>query len=170
MEGGGAPRAGSVRYQWRARNVFLLYHMLCKILGFYCLTKIISPQIYLNRGYNVDGEAWSTPASVEEIKGIEADASPTLYDAVVECRVIKTPREIALMQHINNLSSEAHFEVSDVQLSFFAVAHVSNFTGAQEFRTERLHTTRHSATWALDPRSNTTHARGAAYSKKFLSS
>ena len=68
--------------------------------------------MYLNKGYNTDGKAWSTPASVEEIEGIESDASPTLYDAVVECRVIKTPREIAMMQHINNLSSEAHFEVS----------------------------------------------------------
>ena len=83
---------------------------------------VSSPQVYLNRGYNVDGKAWSTPASVEGIEGIETDASPILYDAVVECRVIKTPREIALMQHINNLSSEAHFEVSGFSPAYVYVS------------------------------------------------
>lgn len=65
----------------------------------------------MNKGYNTDGKAWSVPASVEGIEGLDTDASSTLYDAVVECRVIKTPQEIAIMQHITNLSSEAHFEV-----------------------------------------------------------
>lgn len=69
-------------------------------------------QVYLNKGYNEDGKAWSVPASIEGAEGLDMDASPTLYDAVVECRVIKTPQEIAIMQHITNLSSEAHFEAS----------------------------------------------------------
>lgn len=69
------------------------------------------PQVYLNKGYNTDGKAWSTPASVEGLEGLETDSSTTLYDAIVECRVIKTKKEIDIMQHITNLSSEAHFEV-----------------------------------------------------------
>lgn len=68
-------------------------------------------QVYLNKGYNTDGKAWSTPASLEGLEGVETDSSTTLYDAVVECRVIKTKKEIDIMQHITNLSSEAHFEV-----------------------------------------------------------
>ena len=68
-------------------------------------------QVYLNKGYNTDGKAWSTPASVEGLEGLDTDSSTTLYDAVVECRVIKTKKEIDIMQHITNLSSEAHFEV-----------------------------------------------------------
>lgn len=68
-------------------------------------------QVYLNKGYNTDGKAWSTPASTEGLEGLDYDSSPTLYDAVVECRVIKTPQEIEMMQHITDLSSEAHFEV-----------------------------------------------------------
>lgn len=69
------------------------------------------PQVYLNKGYNTDGKAWSTPASTEGLDSLDCDASSTLYDAVVECRVIKSPQEIEMMQHITNLSSEAHFEV-----------------------------------------------------------
>lgn len=69
------------------------------------------PQVYLNKGYNTDGKAWSAPASVEGLDGLETDSSTTLYDAIVECRVIKTKKEIDIMQHITNLSSEAHFEV-----------------------------------------------------------
>lgn len=68
-------------------------------------------QVYLNKGYNTDGKAWSAPASVEGLEGLDTDSSTTLYDAVVECRVIKTKKEIDIMQHITNLSSEAHFEV-----------------------------------------------------------
>eukprot|EP00903_Cladosiphon_okamuranus_P010803 g10206.t1 len=68
-------------------------------------------KVYLNKGYNTDGKAWSAPASVEGLEGLETDSSTTLYDAVVECRVIKTKKEIDIMQHITNLSSEAHFEV-----------------------------------------------------------
>ncbi|CAM9397714.1 unnamed protein product [Scytosiphon promiscuus] len=71
-----------------------------------------SPEkVYLNKGYNTDGKAWSAPASVEGLEGLETDSSTTLYDAIVECRVIKTKKEIDIMQHITNLSSEAHFEV-----------------------------------------------------------
>ena len=67
--------------------------------------------MYLNKGYNTDGKAWSAPASVEGLEGLETDSSTTLYDAIVECRVIKSKKEIDIMQHITNLSSEAHFEV-----------------------------------------------------------
>ena len=69
----------------------------------------------MSKGYNTDGKAWSKPAKVDCLEGIEMDDSTTLYDAVVECRVIKTPEEIALMQHVNDLSSEAHFEVTILQ-------------------------------------------------------
>lgn len=68
-------------------------------------------QVYVSKGYNTDGKTWSKPAKADGLEGIEMDDSTTLYDAVVECRVIKTPEEIALMQHVNDLSSEAHFEV-----------------------------------------------------------
>ncbi|CAB1111085.1 unnamed protein product [Ectocarpus sp. CCAP 1310/34] len=68
-------------------------------------------KVYLNKGYNTDGKAWSAPASVDGLDGLETDSSTTLYDAIVECRVIKTKKEIDIMQHITNLSSEAHFEV-----------------------------------------------------------
>lgn len=73
--------------------------------------RFCNPQIYVNKGFNTDGMAWSAPADTEGLDGLKIDASSTLYDAVVECRVIKTPQEIALMQHMNNLSNEAHFEV-----------------------------------------------------------
>lgn len=75
------------------------------------IMEIDPEKVYLHKGYNTDGKAWSTPASTKGLDGLDCDASSILYDAVVECRVIKSPEEIEMMQHIANLSSEAHFEV-----------------------------------------------------------
>ena len=77
-------------------------------------------KVYVSKGFNTDGKAWSTPASVGSLEDFETDDSSTLYDAVVECRVIKSAEEIAMMQHINNLSSEAHFEARAI-LPYHAV-------------------------------------------------
>jgi hypothetical protein len=46
-----------------------------------------------------------------------------LYDAVVECRVIKTPEELQLLRHVNRVSSEAHMAVmSRYSLSLFLLS------------------------------------------------
>lgn len=65
----------------------------------------------MSKGYNEDGGKWSEPPSTEGLEELDIDSSSTLYDAIVECRVIKTPEEIELLRFANDLSSEAHFEV-----------------------------------------------------------
>lgn len=70
-------------------------------------------RIYVSCGYNHDGKASSVPANFDGLHTMDGrvDKSSQLYDSIVHCRVIKSQKEILLMAHINNLSSEAHFEV-----------------------------------------------------------
>ncbi|CAM9650089.1 unnamed protein product, partial [Phaeothamnion confervicola] len=68
-------------------------------------------RVFLSRGYNQDGKAWSVPASFDGLETFPVDATTLLYDLIVECRLIKTDEEIALMQYTNNITSDAHLEV-----------------------------------------------------------
>ena len=66
--------------------------------------------LYLNHGPNTDSGSFATPATFEGIERYRTDTG-LLYRAIVDCRVIKTPREIELLRFVNDASSEAHIEV-----------------------------------------------------------
>ena len=69
------------------------------------------PQIiYLNQGPNTDSGSFAKPASFAGIERYRTD-NGLLYRAIVDCRVIKTAREIELLRYVNDASSEAHMEV-----------------------------------------------------------
>ncbi|CAM9475437.1 unnamed protein product [Chrysoparadoxa australica] len=76
-----------------------------------CLKDAAPSKLYLSKGYNSDSGSWGKPADFEGMKQFDTDGTSLLYDQVVECRVIKTEKEIALMAHVNDLSNEAHLEV-----------------------------------------------------------
>ncbi|GBG32756.1 Xaa-Pro dipeptidase [Hondaea fermentalgiana] len=63
--------------------------------------------IYTTRGLNKDSGIYAKEAHYEGVENHRVD-NGTLYDVIVECRVIKSAREIALMRHINKISSQAH--------------------------------------------------------------
>lgn len=68
--------------------------------------------LYLNQGLNTDSGSMAKPATFEgmEEEGFKTDTK-LLYPSLAECRVIKTPEELRLLQYVNDISSEAHFEV-----------------------------------------------------------
>ena len=73
--------------------------------------KALGPSVlYTTRGYNSDSHAYAKEATFDGIKQFRVD-NGVLYDAIVECRVIKTEHELELMRHINRISSEAHMWV-----------------------------------------------------------
>lgn len=53
--------------------------------------------------------------SVQGIEKFQKDLN-TLHPILTECRVIKSDLELALIQYANDISSEAHVEVSIVPL------------------------------------------------------
>jgi len=63
--------------------------------------------IYLTRGKNADSGRYAKEATFEGIEDFRVD-NGVLYDAIVECRVIKSKEEIELLRHINKISSQAH--------------------------------------------------------------
>ena len=66
--------------------------------------------LYLNHGPNTDSGSFATPATFAGIERYRTDTG-LLYRAIVDCRVIKTAREIAVLRFVNDASSEAHLEV-----------------------------------------------------------
>lgn len=74
--------------------------------------KSMAPSVLLlNQGLNTDSGSTAKPASFDGMEGFKTDVS-LLYPEVVECRVIKSAQEIQLLQFVNDISSDAHFEVS----------------------------------------------------------
>lgn len=81
-------------------------------------TAVRPPVVYRNRGFNTDSGNEARPASllgdgVEaalKAAGAEVD-DEVLYPELVECRVHKTAREVALLQYVNDVSSDAHLAV-----------------------------------------------------------
>lgn len=69
--------------------------------------------IYRLRGVNSDSGLWSVTTT--EFPGIDKFIvnDTVLYNELVECRVIKTEKELKLMRFINQLSSEAHIRVME---------------------------------------------------------
>jgi Xaa-Pro dipeptidase len=66
--------------------------------------------LYLLRGQNTDSGNWAQPARFEGVDSFACDLE-LLYPEIVECRVIKTEEEIALLRWINGVTSAAHVEV-----------------------------------------------------------
>jgi len=71
------------------------------------LTKLDPPVIYTNKGYNADSGRYAIEADFPGIDAFRVD-NGLLYDAIVSCRTVKSDYEIALLKHINKISSEAH--------------------------------------------------------------
>uniref|UniRef100_A0A452XZX7 Aminopeptidase P N-terminal domain-containing protein n=1 Tax=Aegilops tauschii subsp. strangulata TaxID=200361 RepID=A0A452XZX7_AEGTS len=68
------------------------------------------PLLFLLYGQNTDSGNYSRPASFEGMDKFDTDLS-TLHPILTECRVTKSDMELALIQHANDVSSEAHVEV-----------------------------------------------------------
>lgn len=66
--------------------------------------------IYLNHGPNTDSGDFAKPADFKGIEKYRLD-NGLLYRSIVECRMIKSPREIEVLRFVNDASSDAHFEV-----------------------------------------------------------
>ena len=66
--------------------------------------------LLLLRGFNSDGKAFASPAAFAGDGGFARDTE-TLWPAITELRVIKTPREQAVLRYVAALSSEAHIAV-----------------------------------------------------------
>ncbi|GMH18066.1 hypothetical protein Nepgr_019907 [Nepenthes gracilis] len=68
------------------------------------------PLLFLLYGLNTDSNNFSKPAEFEGMEHFERDLN-TLHPILSECRVLKSRLELAVIQHANNISSEAHVEV-----------------------------------------------------------
>jgi len=66
--------------------------------------------IYVTRGLNSDSGNYAKEAHFDGIENYSVN-NEKLFKEVVECRVIKTQEEIKLLQHVNDLSSDAHLAV-----------------------------------------------------------
>jgi Xaa-Pro dipeptidase len=68
-------------------------------------------KLFLLRGKNTDsGLETSTTSTFEGIGNFDLDYT-ILYQELVECRVIKSEKELELLRFINTLSSQAHMQV-----------------------------------------------------------
>uniref|UniRef100_A0A7S2SQ72 Xaa-Pro dipeptidase n=1 Tax=Mucochytrium quahogii TaxID=96639 RepID=A0A7S2SQ72_9STRA len=63
--------------------------------------------MYVGHGLNADSGKYMEVPKFEGIEQFRVD-NGLLYNVLVECRVIKTERELALLRHINKISSQAH--------------------------------------------------------------
>lgn len=63
--------------------------------------------LYTTRGFNADSGRYAREASFAGMEAFRVD-NGVLYDALVDCRVVKTAKEVQLLKHINKVSSEAH--------------------------------------------------------------
>ena len=66
--------------------------------------------LYLSRGYNTDSGNYATPATFDGIDEFQSNTDNLYYD-IVECRVIKSEKELELLRYINDIASDAHLEV-----------------------------------------------------------
>ena len=66
--------------------------------------------LYTLRGYNTDSGNHATPATFDGIEDFETNTDKLYYD-IVECRVIKSKKELELMRYVNKIASDAHLEV-----------------------------------------------------------
>lgn len=62
----------------------------------------------VHSGYNVD---FFSSCFCQGMEKFDSDLS-TLHPILTECRVIKSDMELALIQYANDVSSEAHIEVT----------------------------------------------------------
>ena len=75
------------------------------------------PVLYRNKGLNTDSGNEARPAALSEgvaaaLKAVGCAVDDALlYPELVECRVHKTAREVALLQYVNDVSSDAHLAV-----------------------------------------------------------
>eukprot|EP00656_Telonema_subtile_P018009 TRINITY_DN19714_c0_g1_i2.p1 TRINITY_DN19714_c0_g1~~TRINITY_DN19714_c0_g1_i2.p1 ORF type:complete len:471 (+),score=132.32 TRINITY_DN19714_c0_g1_i2:182-1594(+) len=63
--------------------------------------------VYTMRGKNADSGSFAVEASFDGIENFRVD-NGKLFPELIECRVIKSDKELALMRHVNKLSSQAH--------------------------------------------------------------
>ncbi|KAL4652626.1 hypothetical protein ACB092_01G245600 [Castanea dentata] len=68
------------------------------------------PLLFLLHGLNTDSNNYAKPAEFEGVDKFEKDLT-TLHPILTECRVLKSDKELALIQFANDISSEAHVEV-----------------------------------------------------------
>ncbi|KAM3400894.1 hypothetical protein ACQJBY_005617 [Aegilops geniculata] len=96
------------------------------------------PLLFLLYGQNTDSGNYSRPASFEGMDKFDTDLS-TLHPILTECRVTKSDMELALIQHANDVSSEAHVEVmrkikpgmKEYQLGSIFRCHASMYEGCR---------------------------------------
>ncbi|KAL3669267.1 hypothetical protein V7S43_005648 [Phytophthora oleae] len=73
--------------------------------------KLQAKKLYVLHGKNTDsGLETTTTSTFESIEAFEVDKK-ALHPVLVECRVIKTEKELELLRFVNKLSSRAHINV-----------------------------------------------------------
>ncbi|RLN49163.1 hypothetical protein BBJ29_009967 [Phytophthora kernoviae] len=73
--------------------------------------KLKAKKLYVLRGKNTDtGIETTTTSTFEGIEKFEVDKA-ALHPVLVECRVIKTEKELELLRFVNKLSSRAHINL-----------------------------------------------------------
>ena len=75
------------------------------------LDKNTTKRILVLEGVNTDSGASAKPADVPGAGDKYHVDKETLFGPLVECRVIKSEREIDLLRHVCRVSSDAHEEV-----------------------------------------------------------
>jgi len=94
--------------------------------------------IHTVRGKNSDSGNFAKPASFDGISNYKVDDNRLFYD-IEECRMIKTEKELKLLQFVNDVSSEAHLQVMkaskeleyEFQLEARFLAHCYEFGGCR---------------------------------------
>lgn len=68
-------------------------------------------KIYTIKGMNTDSKRMSESVTFEGSDGFVLDESSVIFDIICNLRAHKTDKEIALMRHVNQISSAAHLYV-----------------------------------------------------------
>ena len=73
------------------------------------LEKFAPEVVYVTYGQNSDSGNFAQPASFEGIEKYNVDKK-YLFEAITECRVIKTPKEMEIYRYCGRIGSQAHLD------------------------------------------------------------
>ena len=103
---GAAPSPAALKVQLGLDAVFYMDETAA-VIASYGITLL-----HVLKGQNQDSKCWSvttTPTDLfVRVPSVMVDDSSRLYDALVECRVIKSDLELVLLRHLNLLSSKGN--------------------------------------------------------------
>lgn len=74
------------------------------------LTEMDPTIVYTFKGLNTDSDNYAKEATFDGIEKFRVD-NGLLFQAVVEARVVKTPKELEVMRYVNAVTCDAHLAV-----------------------------------------------------------